>query len=389
MKVLLLTDSDVLAGTERHMLDLARGLRGQGVDATLACPPGTPLARAGAEHGVAHLPLPRRRAIDVGVVRRLAGALRSGRAELIHAHNGRSALHAAAARAVAGRGRLITTQHFIAPSRSRRSGWRGRASSAVHRWLERRLDRTIAISQAVHDAALERSDTARSKLTIVPNGVRDPRDETRTPPADVRRGLGVPAGAALVVCAARLQPEKDVATLVSAMRRVVDALPSSRCVIAGRGAEQAALRRHIDALGLGGQVRLLGFRSDVPDLIAAGDLFVLPAKAEPFGLVLLEAMGLGRPVIATRAGGPLDIVVPGETGELVPPGDPASMADAVLGLLRSEERRRAMGGAGRRRFEARYTAERMSAAVAGVYRSVLKGAPHAGSVPSRALAGER
>ncbi len=117
-------------------------------------------------------------------------------------------------------------------------------------------------------------------------------------------------------------------------------------------------------------VRLLGFRRDIPALMSACDIFVLPAPAEPFGLVLLEAMAMGKPVIAANAGGPCEIVVHGQTGLLFEPGNPQSLAAAIADLLNNPEKARAMGAAGRQRFEEHFTASRMAAQVAAIYAAV-------------------
>jgi glycosyltransferase involved in cell wall biosynthesis len=375
MKALLLTDSNVLAGTERHMLDLAVGLRRRGLIVAIGCPGGaeqTPLARMAGECGIEHRAVRKRGAIDPGVVRQLTRWLRSGEIDLIHAHNGRTALHATMAKRLARRGRVVFTQHFITPHRAARRGVKRFASQRLHGWMTRWIDHTIAISQAVRQAAVARGDAPAHRITIVHNGISDPAGDQRSAGA-VRADFDVPAAAPLVVCAARLQPEKDVRTLIDAMGRVVTALPESRCLIAGQGVEHAMLQERIAELGLGESVRLTGFRQDVRDLIAACDLFALPAKAEPFGLVLLEAMAFGRPVVATHAGGPLDIVLPGQTGALFEPMNAIAMAEAMGAILRDPARRDAMGQAGRQRFEACFTADRMAEATAAIYAQVLAG----------------
>ncbi len=368
---LLLTDSDVFAGTERHVLDLAQGLMHQGFAAAVGCPASTPLAQRAGAAGIEHRAVRKRGAIDLAVVRQLAGWLKEGSIDLIHAHNGRMALHAALARRRARRGKVALTQHFISPSRVHRRGVKQRVSRRVHAWLTGQIDHTIAISTAVRDAAVARGDAPLDRITVVHNGMADPAAEPRRPAADVRAELGVPAEAPLVVCAARLQPEKDVATLIEAMGRALKQRPDCRCVVAGRGAEREALAGRIESLGLGRHVQLLGFREDVRSIIAAGDLFVLPARAEPFGLVLLEAMALSRAVLATKAGGPLDIVQPGRTGELIEPMNAQAMAKAIVELLADKAKRRAMGQAGRQRFESHFTVDRMAAATADAYRQVL------------------
>src|SRR5262249_34362936 len=130
-----------------------------------------------------------------------------------------------------------------------------------------------------------------------------------------------------------------------------------------------------------------GFRSDAQSILNASDLFVLPSMAEPFGLVILEAMALSKPVIATNAGGPKEIVVPGETGVLVPPSDSGALATAILNLLADPEGARVMGAAGGQRYLERYTAERMAKETLEVYREVLgRTNEQTAPMPERAMA---
>ena len=118
---------------------------------------------------------------------------------------------------------------------------------------------------------------------------------------------------------------------------------------------------------------MLGYRNDPLSIMRAGDLFVLPSLAEPFGLVLLEAMALGKPVIATNAGGPREIVRPGETGMLVPPATPAALAEAICSLIAAPAQALRMGEAGQDAVPGCYTRERMARATAALYRQAVNG----------------
>jgi glycosyltransferase involved in cell wall biosynthesis len=148
--------------------------------------------------------------------------------------------------------------------------------------------------------------------------------------------------------------------------------PAAACVVAGQGRQHAELQAKIDRLGLSERVRLLGFRDDVTQIIAAADMFVLPAEAEPFGLVILEAMEAAVPVIATDAGGPREIVVPAQTGWLVKPNDPAALAIAIEQALADPTRAKQFGAAGRERLLRDFTAERMARETIEVYRRAIE-----------------
>lgn len=371
MQVLLLTDADVFAGTERHVLDLGMSLRGVGASPLIGCPMPSPLADRGAAAGVRVVAIAKRRLPDVPAILALRGLLRAGEVDVIHTHNGRTTLIAAVARALAGVGLLVATQHFLEPSRVHRRGLRAMVSRLLHGWVRRQVDQVIAISNAVSGAALARGDAAADDITVVHNGIGDIDIAALATPTAVRDSLGIPASAPLVACAARLEVEKDVATLVDAMATVSKSYHSAVCVVAGGGALHGELNERIVRLGLANSTRLLGFRPDVLSIVHAADVFVLPSPAEPFGLVLLEAMALSKPVVATRAGGPLEIVEDEVTGLLVTPKDPSAMAGAIVRLLGDRELRERMGRRGRERYLAHFTADRMAAATAAVYRKVL------------------
>ena len=369
MNIALLTDSDVFAGTERHMLDLAVELRALGEEPTLVCPgAGALAARAGAE-GLRVKAAEKRGAVDPGLVGLIGQAWHTGEFDVVHAHNGRTALHAALARTLAPRGALVATQHFLTPAREGRRGPGGVAGRMIHGAAGKLINRHVAISRAVGDAMLTRGDTPPARLRVVLNGIRDPLDEP-SPGREEAMGRWRKAGQPLIVCLARLEPEKGLHTLIDAMESVARRLPGAVCLVAGDGSLATELQVGIDRLGTNPPVNLLGFVEDARSLLAAADLCVLPSVAEPFGLSLVEAMALGVPVVSTRAGGPPEIVREAETGLLVPPGDAPALADAIVSILRDDEARAAMGRAARTDFLERFTARRMAAEMLDVYRHI-------------------
>jgi glycosyltransferase involved in cell wall biosynthesis len=170
-------------------------------------------------------------------------------------------------------------------------------------------------------------------------------------------------------------PIKDVETPIGATGHVVAECPAAHCIVAGTGSQKEYLHKTIERLHLSNSVHLLGYRPDALALINAGDLFILPSLADPFGLVLLEAMALGKPVVATAAGGPLEIVVPGCTGLLVPPSHPQDLACALLALLSDVHMRREMGHNGYQRFQQRFTARQMAQATLDIYQRAVRDDP--------------
>jgi glycosyltransferase involved in cell wall biosynthesis len=215
--------------------------------------------------------------------------------------------------------------------------------------------RIVCCAEAVmrsHVAAGYRAD----RMVVIPNGF----DLGRLAPdpaagARVRAELDVPSGAAAVGLVARFHPDKDHRTFFLAAKLVADAMPGVMFLLAGFGvtSANAVLGKWIDELGLGGRVRLLGVRSDVPAVLAGLDVLVQSSRVEGFPNVLGEAMACGVPVAATSCGESEEIV--GDTGRIVPIGDPGALASAVVELLAlPAERRAALGRAARRRVMERY-----------------------------------
>lgn len=190
----------------------------------------------------------------------------------------------------------------------------------------------------------------------------------------LRREL-VPDGGPLIGAAGRLEPEKGFDVLIQAMPRVLAQRPDARLVIAGEGSRRHELEALVTRLGLTERVRLLGARPDLFTMMHAFDVFALSSRAEPFGLVMLEAMAARKPVVATSAGGAPEIVLPDETGTLVPPEDAAGLADGLLAMLADPERARCYGEAGRQRVEAMFSLDQMLGATESLYRGQVVPAP--------------
>ncbi len=360
----LVTDSGTFAGAERHILDLALGLREKGGQVSLVCPGESPLASRAREESLSVIAMEKRDGFDSRAVRLLRSLLCKGGLDILHAHTGRTALWAAMAKCVSHRGKVIATQHDLPPAPTGRRGLNGMASRLGHGWLNATLNHVIAVSDAVKHGALRRGPIRPGKISVIHNGIRDPDRSRLRSPLELRAQLGI-GNAPLLVCTARLEPEEDIATLIRALQRLPD--PRPFCVIAGEGSEQARLDTEIRCRNLADCVRLAGGQADPLSLIHAADLFVLPSLAEPFGLAILEAMALGKPVIAMRAGGPPEIVDEQSTGLLVAPENDDALARAIRTLLNAPDLALAFGRKGRARFLEHFTVERMVNAIAPIY----------------------
>jgi glycosyltransferase involved in cell wall biosynthesis len=231
----------------------------------------------------------------------------------------------------------------------------------------------IAVSGHTAEHLISVEKAPSEKVHTVFNGIDFDRVKLSAPDARerIRREFSAEQSFLLVIIA-RLHPEKGHHYLFEALSEVQRQVDRPvRLLVAGQGPFEAAYREEIRALGCEGLVSFLGFRQDSPDLIAAADLVILPSLAEAFGLALTEALYLGTPVVASRVGGIPEIIDDGVDGLLVPPGDSAALADAIIGLLTDHPRRNKMIGAGRDRILTTFRFQDMVRAYEAIYEKAF------------------
>jgi L-malate glycosyltransferase len=229
-------------------------------------------------------------------------------------------------------------------------------------------DCVTANAEEVRRHAHEVEGCSLDKIAVIPNGVDLTRFATTvaTPPP-----VELPDSGPIVGCVGRLSGKKGHTDLLKAAALVLRRRPDTTFVLVGDGTLRSELRAQADGLGLNGQVRFVGHVSDPVPLLYRMNLFVLPSRIEGMSNALLEAMAANRAVVATSVGGNSEVVVDGVTGLLVPPRDPARLADAVLTLLGDPQRASAMGAAGRARVEACYSVQAMVRQLEELYRREL------------------
>jgi sugar transferase (PEP-CTERM/EpsH1 system associated) len=269
----------------------------------------------------------------ISLWRRLAALFRAERFDVVHSHDDRPLIYAMPAAWWAGVARRIHTHHH---GRLPGISWR-------QRFLIRRASRCAKHFVCVSDDSARfmiEQGVDRERVCTIRNGI----DLTRF-------AFQGPADDGPIVTVARLSPEKDVANLVRAAARVVAQHPQARFEIAGDGPCRAELAQLAQELGVAQQVTFHGEVRDIPALLARARLFVLPSQTEGISLTLLEAMARGLPVVATQVGGTPEVIESGVTGLMVPPRDPAALAEAIARIFVDPQRGRDMGRAGRTRVE--------------------------------------
>jgi glycosyltransferase involved in cell wall biosynthesis len=215
----------------------------------------------------------------------------------------------------------------------------------------------------------------KPRVTVIPNGLDGTAHADRIVTGPIRR----------VVTVANLRPEKNHETLIVAASLLARSCPGLRYRIVGDGSRRSDLEALARMEGVDQIVEFTGHRDDIPGVLADSDLFVLPSRSEAFPNGVIEAMASGLPVVASAVGGLRDLIDPGRTGILVPPGDPQLLATALQGLYDDAERAWEIGAAARADVLARYSFERMVSAFEDLYEVKLR--EHAVARPQEARAG--
>ena len=323
-----------------------------------------PIAERAGVLGVSVRPIPPM-PLGLGGARRVPGLVRLLRAErpaVFHAHLSwpLAAKYGLTAAVLARVPAVVATVQLIPKHEIDRS------SLIQLRALSAGVGRYVAVSRDVATELVERFHWPASKVEVVYNAVQLERFDMPGSPA-LRAQLTNGQERPVVLTSARLDEQKGHPVLLRAATEVPDAV----FVLAGEGPERPPLEAQAAELGLADRVQFLGHRDDIPELLAACDLFALPSLYEGSSLALLEAMAAGRAVVSSAIGGTDELIDDGETGLLVPPGDPAALATAIRRLLSDTTLRTSLARRARERVERDFTRDAMARRVEHIYEELL------------------
>ncbi len=368
--VLYLIDKMGRGGAQTHLLVLASHLdrarfapsitcllyEGEMADAVRAA--GLPLEALGA-----------RRIYGPSALRaflRLVRRLRTERPAIVQTYLTSANVFGALAARAAGIQRLLTTRRDTGFGDSR-------ALSRALTLTSRGATRILCVSRDVAEVVARREGADPSKLAVIPNGIDLDRFSPRGRRLEMRRRMELPDSALVAITVTHITPVKGMDVLARAAPSVVERHPEVRFVVVGDGDEpdEASFRRLLDDLGLRDRFLLVGDRTDVPDLLEAADLFVLPSRSEGQPNALIEAMAMGLPIVATRVGGVPEVALDGEEAILVPPDSPEALASACASVLDSADLRCRLGASARARARREHDAAIMARQYEKLYGDIL------------------
>lgn len=352
-------------GLERVVLDLIKRSPNFGVKPSVAA-----LNQAGdlapelKPLGVNFQLLGKKEGLDFSLSTRLRQIIKKQNIDLVHAHNSAPALYAGLA-CLLTRRPLITTMHGASFDLEASYHWVSRLGALLSR-------KWVCVSRDALEASRRVDRIPRRKLRVVYNGVdlaRFSLDNGVRP--EMRRSLGLSQDDYVFISVGRLSAEKDCTTLFKALTLAAAQGAPIKLLMVGDGPEGEAYQSQARNLDPEGRIQFLGRRSDIPQLLAAADAFALSSLSEGISIAILEAMAASIPVAATAVGGNPELVLPNQTGLLVPAQDPKALAGAMLSFAENRDAAREMGRQGRALVEKNFSLDAMVSGYRDLYEQVL------------------
>jgi glycosyltransferase involved in cell wall biosynthesis len=368
-RIVYVVDNISFRGGERTFLQLAMGLARSRYELAVACSPGGVLVERLQDLGVPVIAAEMRKRRRLDTVLALTREFRRRRPHIVHTQGrgdpfGRLAARLARVPAVVSTTAMISTRYDV------EERWRRILYRAIDFTTDRLVDRYIVVNRASVDALTDRHGVPRSRVVVIPNGIELERyDPVKARGSGWRERLGVPEEVTLIGGVGRLTAQKGFDDLIRAFAAIDR--PDVWLVIAGDGPDWEELREMARMFDVSERVLIPGFVEDVPGLLAGLDLFVLSSRQEGHPMVMLEAMAMANPIVATDIPGVGDTITDGVEGRLVPPGDIAALANSITALIDDPDAAARLGRNARKMVEREYTVERMVRRTEVLYDGLL------------------
>lgn len=304
-------------------------------------------------------------------IAKLSGYLKKEKVDILHVHLFDPSVVGLLAGYLAGTKHRVMTRHYSDYHTRINKNWHVRMDKLCNR-LSHSI---IGVSKHTSDHVTDVESAPASKVITIYNGIDFERVKVSSSDFETKiRNEFDAQDKTLILTTGRLHPEKGYEYLFPAIARIKTQTNKPFVwLIAGKGPFDGEFRRQVSALGCDDVVRFIGFRTDIPDLMSAADLFVLPSIAEAFGVVFAEALYLGTPIVATTTGGIPEVVTNGVDGILVAPENSVALADCVAELINDPEKLKSFKDKGRQKVIERFEFEEMTRKYEAVYEELIKG----------------
>lgn len=363
IKVIHVLSDMKIGGAGTWLLNLLGAADKDSFQIKVVLPKGSMLVEKVQQLGFEAIPVEgmRDKSFDTAAVRLLLDIFRQEKPQVVHTHASLSARIAARMAGVA----VINTKHCID---SRKKGIGRLAAACLNNGLS---DRDIAVSEAAMQSMIE-NGVNRNKISVIYGGIDPLAELSAEDKSLIRQKWGIMPEDIVVGIVARLAEVKGHKYFLEAAEIISREKDKVKFLIAGAGPKEQELREQARQLGLEGKVVFTGFIENVSEVINIIDINVIASLSEALCLSLIEGMSIGKPSVGTNTGGVPEVVRDGNNGFLVPPGDPAKLAEAVLKLVMDPELRKTMGERGRMIVRDKFTASGMAGSIEKLYRTVAK-----------------
>ncbi|MDT3779547.1 glycosyltransferase family 4 protein [Nitrospira sp. MA-1] len=364
MRILHTESSSGMGGQEYRVLEEAQGMEKRGHTVFVAAPHGSQLAALAEQRGLQVQTTTAGKRGWITLVPCYLRMLKHYEIDVVNTHGSLDSWTAAIAGRISSRRPIIVrTRHKSTPVSLT---WR-------HRLLYGKLPHVVTTTgEAVRQELMTRNRLSPSRVISIPTGVDLERFHPQSPDASLRKSLGLGSQGPLIGAVTFLRPEKGMMILIEAVGWLKKRFSTVECVIIGDGGERPALLDRIQELGLEQSVHLVGFRQDVPALLAILDVVVIPSFEEGIPQSLTQALAMERPVVASAVGGVPEVVQDGLSGLLVPPRNPEILAEKIAYLLHDPIAATRMGKVGRQVIQERYSMDHMLTQTETVYRRLMQ-----------------
>ncbi len=334
LKILHIDTAKEWRGGQQQAVYLHRSLIEQGYSSDLACQPGSRYESYCIENQVPYFAVKMRGEYDFVSGWKIAGYCRKNRIHIIHAHSAHALAIGLWAKMFYSDIKLIAARRVDFSIRKN--------IFSVLKYNNSYLDKIICVSDNIK-SVLVADGLPAHKITTVHSGIDQHKFDNIQVPDDFLQEWKIPDGNIIIGTVAAIVGHKDYPTLLKAARIVADSNPNVTFIALGGGTDEEKVKSEAKELGLGGKFIFAGFQKEVGLFLKSFDIFVLASKLEGLGTSILDAQSVGLPVIATKTGGIPEAVYDGVNGLLVPPQNPARLAEAILNLIDDEEKRKELG----------------------------------------------
>ncbi len=360
MRILHTEWSDGWGGQEIRIANEMEGMARRGHKMILSTRPHCRISKAAQDRGIEVVHLPMRRGLDVRSMLQLRGVLRQNKIEIVNTHSGVDSWLGAIAARLAGTPVLIRTRHLNIPLKRN-----------LFNFVHNMPDRIVTCGESIRKELLERNRFAAERLVNIATGIDFARFAPKQNRSEMRQSLGLSDSAFVILMVGILRGVKGHETALQAVSHLTTKFPELVLVLAGDGPMEGYLREKAKALGVHDDVRFLGFREDIADLMNIADMLLLTSKSEGVPQSVTQALGLGLPVVATRVGGVAELIEHERTGILIPPTNPEATSEAVRRVIAHPQEARARAAAGKAHVRANFSLDAMLDKTEQLYSELL------------------